>query len=98
MSIRIYSEYDEFNYTEKEVSGFFEDQIIEENYIDYEEDNDSSLFGDFQKSKPNIREDANFYIVSDLEDEEMAEEIASFLGKYTKIYIKELHQFFFYII
>jgi len=98
MSIRIYREYDEFNYTEKEVSGFFEDQGIEENYIDYEEEDNDFLFEDLRRTKPSIREDANFYIVSDLEDEEIAEEIASFIGKYTKIYIEDLHQVFFYTV
>lgn len=94
MAIRIYSEYEEFDSNEGEVSECIEDQstATSECYDDDQHEDFGTLSNDVD-----IREDAKFYIVSDIEDEEVSEEIASMLGKYNKIDLNDLRTVFFYI-
>lgn len=94
MSIKIYSEYEEFKYEEPELSEYFE----EEGYsgIDiYEEESDEIFF--IQSANSNFGDSSIFYIVSDVEDEESAEDIAGYLGKFKRIDIPEIHKVLFCI-
>jgi hypothetical protein len=97
MSIRVYKDYQEFKYEEKDLHEFFEDQSFNNN--DYEEEEeDYQFFSEFSGYKINVVEDANYYIVCDDEDEELSEEIAEFLGKSTKTILEDFRKIFFYIV
>jgi hypothetical protein len=99
MAIKIYCEYEEFIYCEKELADYFEDQAITDNTFsddDYLDNESEDIMG--TKEIEGIREDANFYIICDVENEEVAEDIASNLGRYTKINLKEFDKTFFYLV
>lgn len=98
MAIKIYCEFDEFSYEEKKIFAYFEDDELER--PDYEDlwDDPASDLDNLALNKSSIREDANFYIVCDTEDEEIAEDLASYLGKPTKIFIEEIHKIFFLVL
>lgn len=99
MAIKIYCEYEEFICNEKELAEYFEDEaFLENDYDDYLDDESEikELIGASSRNS-SIREDADFYIVCDLENEEIAEEIASTLGRYTKINLKDYPKIIFYL-
>lgn len=95
MSIKIYSGYDEFKYEETELCQYIKD---EENYEneDLDEDEPSELFF-FSGSNSDLRDSSVFYIVADLDDEDNAEDISAYLGKFQKIDIPDLHKVLFFI-
>lgn len=97
MSIVIYSDYEEFSYTEKEICEFIEDQnvISESDYYDL--DDYEEIF-ESNDSKIDLRNDASYYIVCDPDEEELGEDVAGYLGKVNKIYLKSFDKLFFYVI
>lgn len=102
MSIRVYSSYEEFSESEKEsylilsVPEFEENEGYDlwgsdsEDSCDYEED--------YPKLSSSVKEDSSFYVVCDNDDLDLAEEISSSLGKYSKINLDEIHKTFFSIV
>ncbi len=99
MSIVIYTDYEEFNFTEKEICEFLEDQSVfnENSYGDYEDELENDLF-EFSTPKIDLRNDASYYVICDEEEEELGEDISNYLGKNTKIYLKDFDKIFFYVI
>ncbi len=95
MSIKIYSSYDEFKYEESDICDFID--IEENSYEDVDEDESVDLFF-YTKSESNFIDSSAFYILSDLEDEENAEDISGYLGKFKKINLPDLHKVLFCII
>lgn len=95
MAIKIYSNYEEFRCSEEEISEFFEDDNFRSN--DYDMDDDFQIIEEMSGSKPNIREDASFYIVCSDEDEDVTDEIIETLGESVKVYLDEFHKIFYYI-
>ncbi len=98
MAIRIYCEYGEFNYVEKEVSEYLGDKFSGSD--DYEdiwgnEDGEEDDLEGFIGNSDCLGENASYYIVCDTEDEEAAEDMANYLGRFTKIPLEELHKVFF---
>jgi len=91
MSISIYSEYNEFKFSEVESCEYLES--IENNY---DEDLDTDLFF-YSENKSDSMDDASFYVVADTEDEDIAEDISNYLGKSRKIFIADLHKTVFII-
>ena len=49
----------------------------------------------YQSKSENFLDSATFYVLSDLEDEENAEDISGYLGKYKRIYLQDLHKVIF---
>ena len=101
MAIKVYSSYQEFSYEEKEVVEYFENQDYKSNNFTDEDDlwdNQSRDFQGLDSNKESVRDDASFYIVCDSENEDTAEDIAAFLGKYSKNFIEYLHKTFFSIL
>lgn len=97
MSIKIYQEYDELSYSEKDICEYFQDlSLIKDNYDSFDDELDFNDI-EYKVNSFELNEDGNFYIVSDDEDEEIAEDIASYLGRYKKINLKEFHKIFFYL-
>jgi hypothetical protein len=94
MSIKIYSGYDEFKFEEPVLCECVED---EPSYEEEEEDDTETedLFFYASKSSNGFVDSSIFYVVSDLEDEENAEDISSYLGKYKKIYLPDSHKILF---
>lgn len=98
MSIVIYTDYEEFSYTEKEVCEFIEDQnVIKEEDGYYDSDDYDDIF-ESDDDKIDLRNDASYYIVCDPSEEELGEDIAGYLGKVNKIYLKIFDKIFFYVI
>lgn len=98
MAIKIYCEFDEFSYEEKDIFSYFSDEEFRESDdLDLWNETDTDL-DNLALNRSSIREDASFYIVCDTEDEEIAEDIAAYLGKSTKIFIEELHKIFFSVL
>jgi len=97
MSIKIYSSYDEFKYEESDICDFID--MEENSYEDEDVDEDESvdLFF-YTKSESNFIGSSAFYILSDLEDEENAEDISEYLGKFKKINLPDLNKVLFCII
>lgn len=93
MSIKIYSGYDEFKYEEPDLCDCVE---TESNYSDESEEESEDLFFYDTKSSDFI-DSSTFYVVSDLEDEENAEDISGYLGKFKRIYLPDLHKVLFCI-
>jgi hypothetical protein len=91
MSIKIYSGYDEFKFEEEEICEYLESDFSDSNN---DEESDEIFF--YTESKIDFRDDADFYIVCDTEDEEAAEDIASYLGKAKKINLEDFRKSFFY--
>ena len=99
MSIKIYSEFEEFKYEEKQICDSLQDEdFSESNYGDDLWEDPSDDFGGLSSSKEKLNEGANYFIVCDPEDEEIAEDIASYIGKHTKIFIEDLHKIFFSVL
>lgn len=99
MAIKIYSEFEEFNYEEKQICEFLQDDnFSESNYGDDLWEDPSDDFGSLSSGKEKLNEDANYFIICDQEDEEIAEDIASYLGKHTKIFIEDFHKIFFCVL
>ncbi len=93
MSIKIYSGYDEFKYEEPELWGCLD---IEErdSYEDEQREELNDVF--FYATKTfDFIDSLTFYVVSDLEDEENAEDISGYLGKFKKMYILDFHKVLF---
>ena len=88
MSIKVYSGYEEFKFEEEEICEYLESDFSDSNN---DEESDEVFF--YTESKIDFRDDADFYIVCDLEDEE----IASYLGKIKKINLPDFRKSFFYI-
>lgn len=91
MSIKIYSGYDEFKYEEPELSDCIED----DDYSDEDSDEESEDLFFYPTKNSDFVDSATFYVVSDLEDEENAEDISSYLGKFKKIYLQDSHKVLF---
>lgn len=102
MSIRVYSSYEEFSETERESYLILSVPEFEEieGYDLWETDSDDSYDydEDYTKLSSAIREDASFYVICDNDDLDLAEEISSSLGKYSKINLDEIHKTFFSIV
>ena len=92
MSIKVYSGYEEFKFEEEEICEYLESDFSDSNN---DEESDEVFF--YTESKIDFRDDADFYILCDLEDEETAEDIASYLGKTKKINLPDFRKSFFYI-
>lgn len=94
MAIKIYSDYQEFNFAEPEVFESLDDAGYPESSFDEEEslwDDPSDDLRSLGSSKSEtIRDDASFYVLSDADDEELAEDVASYLGKTIKIQVEDL--------
>lgn len=94
MSIKIYSGYDEFKYEDPQISSYVE----EENYSNEEDEEESEdLFFPTSK-KCDFIDSSTFYVVADLEDEENAEDISDYLGKFKRIYLPDFHKVVFFVI
>jgi hypothetical protein len=91
MSVSIYSTYDEFKFSDTESCEYLES--IES---DYEDDLDKDPFF-YTESKLSSIDDASFYVVADTEDEDIAEDISNYLGKFTKFFIADLHKMIFIV-
>lgn len=92
MSIKIYSGYDEFKYEEPQISEYLED----ENYT--EEDEEEEFSDDLffvSKKGLDFADSSTFYVVSDMEDEENAEDISGYLGKFKRMYLPDFHKIVF---
>jgi len=100
MSIVIYTDYEEFSYSDKEICDFIEDQsVIKENsYDDEEELVDEDFFDYGNDLKIDLRSDASYYIICDEQEEELGEDVASYLGKSHKFHLKTFDKIFFYVI
>ncbi len=90
MSVKIYSTYDEFKFEEEEVC-----EYLESTESDYDDDSDKDMFF-YTESKSNI-DDSSFYIIADSEDEDLAEDVANYLGKPNKFFLVDLHKTVFII-
>ncbi len=90
MSIKIYSDYEDFSFEEKEISEHLESKV----YDDPFEDDSTDLFM-YTESKNEFNEESTFFLVADSEEEELAEDIAEYLGKSTKIQLDEFHKVVF---
>jgi hypothetical protein len=90
MAIKIYSDHDDFSFEEKEISEYLENKV----YDDPFEDDSTDLFM-YTESKNEFNEEASFFLVADSEEEELAEDIAEYLGKSTKIQLDEFHKVVF---
>lgn len=93
MSIKIYSGYDEFKYEESDICDLIEVDN-DESYSEEEEEESDDIFF-YSKKESDFIDSSTFYIVSDLEDEENAEDISSYLGKFKRIYIPDMHKIIF---
>jgi len=91
MSIKIYSGYDEFKYEEPELC----DCIDIEGDSDDEEQEESIDVFFYDTKTPDFIDSSTFYVVSDLEDEENAEDISGYLGKFKKMYLSDFHKVLF---
>ena len=49
----------------------------------------------YTESKNKFNEEASFFLVADSDEEELAEDIAEYLGKSTKIQLDEFHKVVF---
>jgi hypothetical protein len=93
MSIKIYSGYDEFKYEEPDICECIEDDIKEEYSEEFEDETEDLFF--YTSKKSDFIDSSTFYVLSDLEDEENAEDISGYLGKFKKIYLQDLHKVLF---
>ena len=90
MAIRVYSDYDNFSLEEKQILEHLENKI----YDDPFEDDGTDIFM-YHEPKNEFDEESDFFVVSDAEDEELAEDIAGYLGKATRIQLDEFHKVVF---
>ena len=93
MSIKIYSGYDEFKYEEPELCESVEDESGYPDESESEEETDDIFF--YSRESNSFSDTSTFYVVSDLEDEENAEDISGYLGKFKRIYINDSHKVLF---
>jgi hypothetical protein len=93
MAIKIYSGYDEFKYEESELC----DCIGLDDESSYPEESEEESYDIFFYDSKNVDfiDSSTFYIVADLEDEENAEDISGYLGKFKRIYINDSHKVLF---
>lgn len=91
MSVSIYSTYNEFKFADTESCEYLES--IES---DYEDNLDKDVFF-YTESKLDPIDDASFYVVADTEDEDIAEDISNYLGKFNKFFIVDLHKTIFIV-
>jgi hypothetical protein len=91
MAIKVYSDYDNFALEEKEISEHLESKIYED---PFEEDDTTDIFM-YPEQKNGFDEESSFFVVSDPEEEELAEDIAGYLGKSTKIQLDYFHKVVF---
>jgi hypothetical protein len=80
---------------------FLDQPSYEEDAFDLwksEEDDSYEFDEEYPKPKSILRDDSSFYVVADDEDVDLGEEIASSLGKYTKINLEEIHKTFFSVV
>ena len=91
MSVSIYSTYNEFKFTDTESCEYLES--VESDYVD---DLDKDIFF-HTESKLDSIDDASFYVVADAEDEDIAEDISNYLGKFSKFFLIDLHKTIFII-
>ena len=93
MAIKIYSGYDEFKYEESELC----DCIGLEDESSYPEESEEESYDIFFYDSKNVDfiDSSTFYVVADLEDEENAEDISGYLGKFKRIYINDSHKVLF---
>ena len=92
MAIKIYSDHEDFSLVEKEISEYLENKV----YDDPFEDDSTDLFM-YTESKNEFNEEARFFLVADTDEEELAEDIAGYLGKSAKIQLDEFHKVVFYV-
>jgi len=92
MSIKIYSGYDEFKYEEPELCDRIESS--DDEYQEESEEDQEDLFF-YNTKESDFVDSSTFYVVSDLEDEENAEDISGYLGKFKRIYLPDLHKIIF---
>jgi hypothetical protein len=90
MAIKIYSDHEDFSLVEKEISEYLENKV----YDDPFEDDSTDLFM-YTESKNEFNEEARFFLVADSDEEELAEDIAGYLGKSAKIQLDEFHKVVF---
>lgn len=95
MSVKIYSGYDEFKYEEPEICECVEEESSYQNDEDDIEEEADDIFFYQNKQSNGFVDSSTFYVVSDIEDEENAEDISGYLGKYKKIYLPDLHKILF---
>jgi hypothetical protein len=93
MAIKIYSDLDDFSFDEKEISEYLESKV----YEDPLEDDSTDIFM-YTVSKNDFNEESSFFLSADAEEEELAEDIAGYLGKFTKIQLDEFHKVIFCVI
>jgi hypothetical protein len=91
MSIKIYSGYDEFKYEEPELCDCID---IEDDSYEEEQEESSDLFFYYTKTLDFI-DSSTFYVVSDMQDEENAENISGYLGKFKRKYLPDFHKVLF---
>jgi hypothetical protein len=91
MSVSIYSTYNEFKFADTESC-----EYLESVESDYEDDSDKDVFF-YTESKLDPIDDASFYVVADTEDEDIAEDISNYLGKFSKFFLIDLHKTIFVI-
>ena len=91
MSVSIYSTYNEFKFADTESCEYLE--LVES---DYEDDSDKDVFF-YTESKLDPIDDASFYVVADTEDEDIAEDISNYLGKFSKFFLIDLHKTIFIV-
>jgi hypothetical protein len=93
MAIKIYSGYDEFKYEESELCDCI-GLDDESSYPEESEEESDDIFFYGSKSVDFI-DSSTFYVVADLEDEENAEDVSAYLGKFKRIYAPDLHKVLF---
>jgi hypothetical protein len=93
MSIKIYSGYDEFKYEEPQISEYLEDENCSEDEEESEDESDDLFF--VSKKGLDFVDSSTFYVVSDMEDEENAEDISGYLGKFKRMYLPDFHKIVF---
>ena len=93
MAIKIYSDPEDFSLVEKEISEYLENKV----YDDPFEDDSTDLFM-YTESKNEFNEEASFFLIADSDEEDLAEDIAGYLGKSTKIQLDEFHKVVFCVI
>lgn len=91
MAVKIYSGYDEFKFEEEEVC-----EYLESTQEDYDDDQDKDTFFYTESSIDSI-DDYTFYVISDTEDEDLAEDVSNYLGKPNKFFLVDLHKTVFII-
>jgi len=95
MAIKIYSDSNEFMFEESHIQSLIENGVESPKRFDIWAEPDDEFLENEEVLE--FRDDYSYYVVSDTEDEELAEEIVSGLGKYQKISLEEIRKIFFSI-